>query len=94
MRFLCSSSDFCLIEKVRCKLASSGVRCETRGFHPQEAPVSSPYVELWVNTGSDFLRAVELFAARLIYAEPETHIPHSLVAAPSELRQVGRASPG
>jgi hypothetical protein len=68
MKFLFSSSNFSLVERVSQNLAGSGILCEIRGIDPF-APTNPPYVELWVGRGAEFSQAVSLFSSGLEFQE-------------------------
>jgi len=65
MKFLFSTSDFVIIQRIRNKLSDFGIRCEVRGMDVGAALTAPLYVELWVGRGSEFSQAVSLFASGL-----------------------------
>jgi hypothetical protein len=64
LKFLFSSADFSIIQRIRESLAGFGIRSEIRGIDP--GVLKTPrYVELWVGRGTEFSHAVKLFSSGL-----------------------------
>jgi hypothetical protein len=65
MRFLFSSSDFSIVQRIRERLKGFGIRYEIRGVNPEPAVKAPRYVELWVGRGEEFSQAVKVFSSAL-----------------------------
>jgi len=65
MKFLFSSAEFSIIQRIRQTLAGFGIRHEIRGIDPGASAKTPRYVELWVGRGNEFSHAVQLFSSEL-----------------------------